>query len=362
LFEKKIMDKGGGVDIVIEISSFNENIQNAVFSVLLNKENVKALHIVESTGAGEKRIYYPTWESDLQKLREEHKLEVLFHIHKLDESKLRSHCACFMQGDMMVTPGVFETLFKNMQQYKQHDHFTVTSILMVLSEPWSWRLLLSAHFFSAWFWYGYLLVLAAYDKFRYCLALGDYNRTMDLRASKIVTSFPNVRRLASNWWWWRIPCFTNRSWVVYSEGCQQYVDTPADQGMQLVMRTIQSHRGFGLFSLPIFFIYWLLFAFPFWMPFLYYFNVDMTPYGFWVWIFVWRASWFWALMYVGNMIFVSYVSWSYVSLPFRIVMPVQIVLTSLYLMTFPIILFIGRLYVSRSSWSAAITPPDKKLK
>ncbi len=342
------------VSAIITISAADESPEQAVTSVLENQRFFEDLHIVKF-GYSSHAHLYNGWDQDLEDLKA-CGLDPVWH-SELDVSKLRSRAAIEIEPDLRVCDGAFCTLFKDMETNTNCDHFGVSSITYIRLEdhkdPRAWIEALT---------YGFLLVVMMLDSLRSLANLSLYHRSVDLRGRLITTTWPNRVRLAphrgwvwyTGWftWWFQSGISTSKH---AGAACMQ-LPSQKDQGFALVLRTIKTHKhmGFGIWLIG-YLLYWLLFAWPIWTPFVnphsrigMWFARDMT-------------ALYWIIPYMLHTVVVGYIAWLYMEFPLRL-LPLQVVLYTFYLTASPAIFLYARFHKPRGAWESNSTSHRHRLK
>jgi hypothetical protein len=331
------MEKGSSVkkidqpiSAVITFSA-NESGLAAVQSVLNNANYFSDVHIVKPLGYDDSEEHYPGWREQETKLRA---ADITIHTHShFDSSRLHTDFAIMVTPDTFFKTAALASIMDDIKAWPSCDNFAVASCTIIKPKDGAARTFLSA-FFS----YGFLLVLLALDTWRHVLTFGQYHRTVDLRGVKRIRTYPNVTYMAPHrWWtWWVLNgiCYARDS----GAACQQ-IPHPRDQGWPFVLRTIKTHRHmsvFGLWVLGYAFYYWL-FAFPWWSVFM---NTQVR----WMWWLHWDVtSRFWLTLALANIGFVGWISWLYMELPF-LLLPLYVFTFPVWLAVSPIVFFYGRIY------------------
>lgn len=338
------------VAAVVTISEFDESCEHAVASILENSSLFNCLVLVKH-GWSKQTLPYPTFESDKEKLAAAN-IELIWQ-SQLDVTALPPSVRAIirLEPDVRVSEAAFRALIEDMTNYA-YDHYAVSSILIIDHEH--------TRDPRVWFgglWYGFLLVVLMLDTFRSWINFGRYSRSVDVRGQLLQITFPNKVRLpADRWymWWFGTGICRTRA------GDAAAIQFPAekDQGIGFVLRTIKTHKhmGIGLYW-PVFFaLYWMLFSLPVW-------NLFLSPRSMLgQWLVRDMTALYWMIPYLLNTALVGYIAWRNVEFPKTYVplvgdrsllLPLQVLLFSVYLTLSPIVILYGRWHVSRASWESA---------
>lgn len=338
------------VAAVIQISEFNESPQLAIKSVLQHSAPFACVVLVKLNCTTD-TVPYDGFDMDKQALKE--KGIAVFWQSKLDVTKLPANVRAIvrMEPDVIATEAAINALIEDMTDYTYNYYAIATTLNIEHSktrDPRVWFQSLS---------YGFLLVVLVMDTLRSWFSLFRYNRTVDMRGQKLQITFPNRISLASEHWY---------MWWIGTGICQtrnggtsaQQMPAEKDQGIGFTLRTIKYHKQmtWGLWW-PIFFaLYYCAFAWP-------WYNYYLSPHSLLgKWLIRDMSQWYWQSLYLAHTALVGLLAWLEIKLPKTYVpmvgdqsllLPMQVLLYTVYLTLSPLIFVYAKLHVSRASWQNA---------
>jgi hypothetical protein len=314
---------------VITISNQGESCQKAVKSVIGNAKFFKDVHIAYFQG-GDSTDYYTGWKEDEETLVKLGLVPIRHSIFNLQ--KLETLLRVDIPPDVEATEAAFLTLFDAMVSPSINEAGVASELALVGWEKPSPRNLLEAMFF-----HGFLIVLLMLDSMRSAFRLFSYNRTADLRATRMSLVYPNTLRPPPNRWymWW---LFTGVATTVPSNGtCTQ---DPSDEGSSLFVRTVKTHRHLswiGIWWLG-YFLYYVAFALPWW-------NTFMSPESkIGAWLMRDPFAWYWIMMYLFHSAIVGLVAWKNVPVYAYRLWPFHIIFYTVFLTLSPAVLVLTKVW------------------
>ena len=317
------------LEAVICISEFDESPREAIHSVLSNAKYFSAVHL-EKYGYDSNEQLYPTFSNDLKSLADLGK-PVTWH-NTLDLTRVRTDALIYITPDLVLRDGALEQLIASMDNNQGQSLWAVTSEL---------HLTKTRHWYS-YFAYGFLLVIHFMDAVRWAFHLTRYHRTFDLRAQALTRTYKDQVSLVRPRWW--VYYFFSRvtGTIRGGVGARQ---VPDQTGWAYLWRTINTHAhlGIALWWPLVFVVYYWLFAFPWWNRY-----VPLpSSHGLNYWIGLLRRdpyhsiSIFTQLLHLLGVLVVANTT---------IKMPsfcnLLIIAFPFYLTLFPVILIIGRFYMT----------------
>lgn len=345
-------------EAVVSVSDFNESIEPAIKSILRNHEYFSALHIVKY-GYSKKEVMYPGWLIDLIELRDKN-LEPIWHSN-LDATKLKTFVAIHVSPDHQIKDGAMDMLYTDMAINNTQSLFAVTGITCL--EEKSFTIAKCASALS----YGFLLVVMIIDAYRTIFNLTRYHTTNALRAQTVTKTFPQRAWLTERrWWLWFF--YTRVSGTSFGGSGLGQIPVEKDRGLTFVLRHIKTHQhlGIGIWIIG-FILYYFFFAYPWWSVFFKSFGYTNMPQVNnvidWIkWIFVRNPySTVSLISQCINGIVISIVATVYFIFPYRM-QALLCLFFPVYLTICPIVLLVGRFYVSRASWNNLMEVEEEKEK
>lgn len=332
---------------VIQISEFDESPEQAISSVLENKDYFSGVVMVKHAYSSQIEPY-PGFFADQKELTDSN-IPLVWQ-SQLDVTKLPSEARAIVriEPDVRVADGALKALIQDMTNSRQ-EHCAVSSILCLETaspaDPRVWFSSLP---------YGFLLVILMLDTFRSLANLFGYNRTCDVRGQLMTITYPNRVELAPNRWW-RFWIGTGVARTRYGGDAAIQLPDEKDQGMNFVFRTIKTHNHMSIGIWILFYaLYYFAFAFPFW-------NTFLSPHSVWGrWLVRDMTALYWMIPYTLHLALVGVVAWLYVEFPLThfplvgprsVILPLQVLLFNFYLTASPLIFLYGRFHVSRASWA-----------
>lgn len=322
---------------VITRTDANESLESAIQSICRLKHYFCEVHIVQ--GQGQSASQYEGFQADIDSLE----LPVIYHSQQFNPNKLvAAQAIVHIQGDLQISDGAMDNLREDIVDasrfYPSVTHFCVESSLKVPTPttPLGWAL---NTFLGFW------IVVLMMDFYRAIFNLYKYHKTSDLRAQLVYTTFPNRKQLAPEKW--VTPWIWNDYMARVIKGGAALLQVPKDNGLQFLLRSLQTHRYMGIGIWMIFFLpYYFLCALPWWNIF---FNPTVHT---WWSVLLTRNifAWYWMFWYVLHVLFVALVTWRSTELPAAIIL---ILLYPVYLTLFPVVYFYGRWHVARETWQIA---------
>lgn len=321
------------MEAVVEKSDFDENPRNAIKSLLVNQKRVTGLHLVEF-GYDSSKPLYPGWNEDLASLRQAN-LDPVWH-NELDLTLLKkeTEAIVFIPPDAEVKDSAFHQLQDSMEAAPDLGTWAVTSEVDLRSN-------------NTWYGvpaYGFLLVVYLMDAVRWAFSLTRYHRTFDLRAHAVVRTYKNRVTLVQPRWWFHVLYTRVAGTVRGGIGCKQ---VPDQLGWTYLWRTIRLHAHLSLFSLwwPLVFLaYYWLFALPWW-------NRYIPAHTWYLVTLLRRDPTHVISIATQGLHIVGVLVVANTTMKMPAYCNVLALLFPFYLTVFPIILVIGRFYMSNSAWN-----------
>lgn len=255
---------------VIKLTSFDENLENAIKSVVGLRDRIQELYIISFSHSKESK-FYDGFKEDIQIL-EEHDEEFQWFVKpEMDYKTVNADLVLEIPPYCDLKVSGVELLQKAMNNSKPEQiHFALRTTIQLKTTFW-----------FSFFWYGFLQVIISWiHLFQpiYYYIFGIYqHRTTDVILRKIVQSGPKKFRYIPkpNDWHPFLRVFA----VVWSRTKHELYPTifPKDQGCAVLKPDIQGHQffiwytkhlgdlGFGA-GLFFFFCYWLFFIIAFFSP------------------------------------------------------------------------------------------------
>jgi hypothetical protein len=265
--------------------------------------------------------------------------------------------------NLQLTPDALKTLYRNMEKtHHRHSQFAVSSNIRFDGHDDMFSLQNWVNVLS----YGFLLVIMVMDSLRSILNATKYHRTCDLRSQTLSRTYPcknSVNKPSKFWYliWTRV---SGRN-----EGdaeCLEIV-TQKDGGFPYVLRTIHQHMHMSLLNIRwgiFFWIYYLLFSYPWWNQYLPPLPVNVWHTMPWYYkllsILLYRdmTNYAWIMWYGMHMVLVVGVTAIFYmdAAIYPMTLVGHVLLYPFYVMLSPIIFFYGRIRISRGAYRRFTTP------
>lgn len=319
------------LSVVVTVSPFDESMSNAVESIATCIRFVRDFHVVRPGGyaSGDE-----LWTQHMATLTKSGLDPSDIHVHSsgtLDPSLLKGRAVMELEPDVCVTEGAFETLLTDMVRYRNlSDHYAIASDLFIQSNaPFLTQVI-------PLIMYGYLVVIMALDTFRSFCNKFQYHRTVDVCVRFVYTTFPKQALIARHrWWTWFL--YTGVRPVHPPHGRCTQAPPEADQGTNLLWRTIRNHRHLGFPGLWMigFAVYYYVAMNSYAHVLLLVFRYDKAALA----MDVWHSSWL--AIHLVHFMIIAYISYVYLDFPYGALF-FHLLFYPFYLATFPIIWLVMR--------------------
>lgn len=242
------MLKGQRVAAVIQVSDYREDCSAGIESVVRLKEYFRELHIILPRK-------YEIPDSGRTSLAP---LEVHTHYEEFAQGSLNKDTLLLVhiQPDQKVEEKALETLLESAHLHRQScDHYAVRGKIDCEQQK--------RHYLLGFVWF-----IAYMDWFRTLFNWWGYHRTDDLRATKVVPSFPHHSVIATYQHAWIFAIFSRIASVEYINDTSLSSEPRDDL---YVFRHILTHAHMGISNIPwilSYLVYYFLFSLPWWNLFL----------------------------------------------------------------------------------------------
>lgn len=242
------MLKGQRVAAVIRVSDYGEDILAGVESVIRLKEYFKELHIIHPAK-------YEIPEFDRKTLSP---VVLYTHREELNQGDLNKDTLLIVHvgPDQEVNEEALNTLLESAQLHRNScDHYAVRGKIDCEKQKHTFLL-------------GFVWFIAFMDSFRTLFNWWGYHRTDDLRATKVIPSFPLHSTLSTYQHAWVFSLFSRIASIQYIKDTS-LVTIPKDD--LYAFRHVRTHAHMGIINIPwvlCYLVYYFLFSLPWWNLFL----------------------------------------------------------------------------------------------